>query len=162
MAQTPPFRNRPNLHIALSRTTGSPRRSSYVTPASSTATTPNGTPLATTAYSPFRSASLRPPTPYDRSANSTSRRGKVPLLDSHTRFRLRRMLSSRPLWLLVVLALLTFWWVQGGRRSRGIVRLDEKRLAMELASEGRTKGLQFFPATNPKIHVSRSSANQHH
>ena len=161
MAQTPPFRNRPNIHIALSRTTGSPRHSSYVTPASSTATTPNGTPLATTAYSPFRSASLRPPTSYDRSTESSLRREKYPYFNSHTRFRVKRMLCSRPLWLLMVLALLTFWWVQGGRRSRGIVRLDEKRLSKALASEGRTKGLQFFPATNPKIHVSRLRAGQH-
>lgn len=154
MAQTPPFRNRPNLHIALSRTTGSPRHASYVTPASSTATTPNGTPLATTAYSTFRSASLKPPTPYNGPISSTSKREKEPYASSYIRFRIKRVLGSRPLWLLILLALLTFWWLQAGRRSRGIVRLDERRLGKELSSERRTKDLQFFPATNPKIHVS--------
>lgn len=160
MAQTPPFRNRPKLHIALSRPTGSPRNFGYQTPASSAPTTPNGTPFATTAYSPFRSAGLKPPTPYEGTINFKSKRGKEHYMDSYTKFRLKRMFTSRPLWLLVILAMMTFWWFQGTSRNDNIVRLDEKRLSKDLSSDGRTKGLQFFPATNPKIHVSLDYANK--
>ena len=153
MAQTPPFRNRPKLHIALSHLTGSPRHPGYATPLSSGASTPNGTPLATTAYSPFRSAGLKPPTPYHASRHATPDREKGRYFDSYSWFRTKRMLSSRPLWFLFALLALTFWWVHGRTKASDVVQLNASRWEKEYSSEGRTKGLQFFPATNPKIHV---------
>lgn len=36
-----------------------------------------------------------------------------------------------------------------------LVRDGATKLSREFFSEERTRGLQFFPATNPKIHVSQ-------
>lgn len=154
MSQTPPFRPRPRLHIALSHLTGSPRHPGYATPYSSAASTPNGTPLATTAYSPFRSAGLKPPTPYHLSRQPTPEYEKGRYFESYTWYRAKRMLGSRPLWFLLALLALIGWWSSSRTRGADIVQLRANRWGKEHRSEGPTKDLQFFPATNPKIHVS--------
>ncbi len=153
MAQTPPFRNRPNLYIALPRLTGSPRHPAYATPISSGTSTPNGTPFATTAYSPFRSAGLNPPAPYHTSRDTTPDREKSRYFDGYSWFRTKRLLSSRPLWFLFALLVLSLWWFHRRLQAPDVVQWKAHHLGKQHASEGRTKKLQFFPATNPKIHV---------
>lgn len=48
-------------------------------------------------------------------------------------------------------------WVNGGRDEMDLVRLGASEFGLGFFPEERTQGLQFFPATNPKIHVWRSS-----
>ena len=160
MAQTPPFRNRPKLHIALSHFNGSPRPPGYATPMSSGASTPNATPFATTAYSPFRSAGLKAPTPYHISKNATPDREKNRYFRRYAWFRAKRMLSSRPVWFLLALLALMLCWFHGRNRALDGIQLNMNRLAKEHPSGGRTKNLQFIPATNPKIHVGWSLQTQ--
>lgn len=145
-----PFRNRPNLHLSLSQFSASPRVSSHATPL------PVGTPFATTTYSPFRSAGLKPPTPYRGPMHFTPRHERRRYYETYSWYRVKRMLKSKPLWLLLGLVVLILWWFHGGRDELNMVKLDANRLGRELFPEGRTKGLQFFPATNPKIHVRYS------
>jgi len=154
MAQTPPFRNRPNLHIALPHLTGSPRHLGYATPITSGTSTPNGTPFATTVYSPFRSAGLKAPTSHHTSRDTTPDREKSRYFDGYSWFRTKRMLSSRPMWFLFALLVLALWWFHRRVQSPDVVQLKAHRLGKQYAYEGRTKNLQFFPASNPKIHVS--------
>lgn len=68
-------------------------------------------------------------------------------------FRARRVLSSKIFWLVLFFGALTVWWRVGGADRLDIVKLSASELGRELFPEGRTKDLQFFPATNPKIHV---------
>ena len=162
MSRTPPFRSRPELHLAFTSLTGSPRHLNQDTPASSAFSSPFATPIsapfatpfATTAYSPFRSAGLKPPTPYGGPMHFTPRRGDRPSwFDNYTVYRIRRSLSSKPLWFLLVLSALTFWWFHGGSNELDLVKLSTSGLGRELFQDARTQDLQFFPATNPKIHV---------
>ena len=145
-----PFRNRPNLHLSLSQFSGSPRTSGHAAPL------PLSTALASTTYSPFRSAGLNPPTPYGRPMNFTPRHERRRYYETYSWYRFKRVLNSKPLWFLLSLVVLTFWWFHGGRDELNMVKLDANRLGEGLFAEGTTKNLQFFPASNPKIHVRRS------
>ena len=49
------------------------------------------------------------------------------------------------------------WWVNGGRDEMDVVRLGASEFGRGFFPEERTQGLQFFPATNPKIHVWQSA-----
>ena len=92
----------------------------------------------------------------------TPRRGDRPSrFDSYTAYRIRRFLSSRPMWLLLVLGVLAFWWFHGGSDELDLVKLSANGFRRELFQDARTQGLQFFPATNPKIHVSRILTPRH-
>ena len=162
MSRTPPFRSRPQLHLAFTNLTGSPRHPNQDTTASSALSTPSTTPFAapfptpfaTTAYSPFRSAGLKPPTPYGGPMHFTPRRGDRPSrFDNYTLYRIKRYLSSKPLLFLLVLGALTFWWSHGGSNELDLVKLRASGFGKELFQDARTQDLQFFPATNPKIHV---------
>ncbi len=162
MSRTPPFRSRPQLHLAFTNLNGSPRHPSHDTPGSSGFSTPSATPLtaafptpfATTAYSPFRSAGLKPPTPYGGPMDFTPRRGDRPrFFDNYRLYRIRRLLSSKPLWFLLVLSALAFWWFHGGINELDLVKISASGFGKELFQDARTQDLQFFPATNPKIHV---------
>lgn len=155
MAQTPPFRSRPKISLPIYRFTGSPRPSGYATPVSSGASTPNGTPFATTAYSPFRSAGLKPPNPYHTSRNASPDRERSSYFDSYSWFRTKRRLSSKPLWFFLALLGLLIWWSRGRWKTMDLVQLQTDHIGRDYIGEGPTKGLQFFPATNPKIHVGR-------
>ena len=84
----------------------------------------------------------------------TPRRGDRPSrFDSYTLYRIKRVLSSKPLWLLFVLGALTFWWFYGSINDLELVKLSASGFRGELFQDARTQDLQFFPATNPKIHV---------
>lgn len=152
MMQTPPFRSRPKLHLALtqSTSTGSP---GYPTQ-SGQAPGAILTPLAATAYSPFRSAGLKPPTPYGGPMHFMPRSPRKSRdCGNHVGFRFRRVLNSKIFWLALLFGALVVWWRRGGADKLDIVKLSASELGRELFPEGRTKDLQFFPATNPKIHV---------
>ncbi len=52
------------------------------------------------------------------------------------------------------------WWFNGGRDEMDLVRDGAAGLKREFFAEGRTRGMQFFPATNPKIHVRSKSTSR--
>ena len=88
----------------------------------------------------------------------TPRRGDRPSrFDNYTLYRIRRFLSSKPLLFLLVLGALTFWWSHGRSNELDLVKLSASGFGSELFQDARTQGLQFFPATNPKIHVRLAS-----
>ena len=157
MSQIPPFRQRPNLHLALTQLSGSPRHPSQLisgsTPVSSPVPTPGGTPFATTAYSPLRSAGLKIPTPYSSTPSFPARRFSISPHGDHLWFHVRRLLSSKPIWLTLLVAALTLWWFNGLSDEVDVVKLNAAGLGKELLQERRMQDYQFYPATNPKIHV---------
>jgi hypothetical protein len=148
--QTPPFRTRPKLHLTLTQSTGSPGNASQ--PAQPSGIIPM--PSNTTAYSPFRSAGLKPPTPYGGPTQFTPRSSRKFRDCRHNLcFCGRRVLNSKIFWLALLLGALALWWTGGGADQLDIVKLSASELGRELFPEVRTRDLQFFPATSPKIHV---------
>ena len=83
----------------------------------------------------------------------TPRNGGRRYMDSYSWYRIKRVLNSKPLWIMLALVALSLWWFHSGRDDLTMARLEAKRLGKDLFTEGITKDLQFFPATNPKIHV---------
>lgn len=65
----------------------------------------------------------------------------------------KRALNRKPVWFMIFLGLLMLWWLNGGRHEMDAMKMDAARLGRELLQDGITKDLQFFPASNPKIHV---------
>lgn len=152
MAQTPPLGGRSKLPVPLTQLTGSPGELSKSAKSFSAFSVPG----AKTNYSPFRFAGLQPPTTYVRSVQFVPRRApKSRDYGTYTKFRLGHILSSRPLWFFLLFGALMIWWFHGGRDEMDLVRDGATKLSREFFSEERTRGLQFFPATNPKIHVSQ-------
>ena len=157
MSQSTPFRQRPNLHLALRTFSGSPLQNdqprAFSTPVQSSLPTPTGTPLGTTAYSPFRSAGLKPPTPLHRSLSPKIRRQGRWNANTGRHFRIKRTLRSKPAWLLLTVFMLIFWWFNGGRQELDEVKLSASGLGRELLRGMRMQDFQFYPASNPKILV---------
>jgi hypothetical protein len=157
MSQPPPLRNRPNLHLGLTQLNGSPRHPSQSTPTRSPLSTPyptpNDTPFAKTAYSPFPSASLKPPNGFESPAPVPMRRWGRSFRSKVNWFRIKRIFSSKPLVLLLLVLALALWWFNGGSEDLDIVKLSASGLGKELMQERRMHDYQFYPATNPKIHV---------
>ena len=147
MSATPPFR-RPKLHLSLTPLLGSPQKTQFLAPL----TTPGNT-IGT--YSPFRSAGLKPPTRYGgpmRFAPKPSDSGRY---RKYTWFRIKRALFGRALWLSLIFVGLVWWWVNGGKELEK-VKLRASGIGREILGGpfGRdTRDMQFFPASNPKIHV---------
>lgn len=151
MTQTPPLGGRSKLPVPLTHLTGSPGEPSKSANSFSAFSVPG----PKTNYSPFRFAGLQPPTTYVRSMQYAPRRApKSRDYGTYTKLRLGHILSSRPLWFLLLFGALMMWWFHGGRDEMDLVRDGATKLSREFFSEERTRGLQFFPATNPKIHVS--------
>jgi len=153
MANTPPLRNRPNLHLSLKSLAGLPTSSWQSTPAT--------TPFNATTYSPFRSADLRTPAsqggaPQFLPRRSSSIRGRYGF------YKPRRLLSGRALLLGAVLFGLIYWWSNGGREDLEVAKLRSTSLKEELFAPDITKNLQFYPASNPKIHVRPLPMNTLH
>lgn len=142
---TPPFRNRPGLRLNITPGYGSPFASGHGSP--------NVTPFGLTTYSPFHSASLKPPTPYGGSPRILPKRVSGSSLD-YMWYRLRKLLASRAVWFLVVLSGLLFWWSKSGWYEIDSAMLRSAAIGQGLFHAGGTAELQFFPASNPKIHVS--------
>lgn len=155
MSQTSRFNHRPKLHLALPSLSSSPLNSVQNSPSGtpfSTPFAPPRTPFATTKYSPFRSAGLKPPTPYRAPVQFNTRRSKSSY-GNYTWFRIKRLLASKALWIVVALLSLVWWWSNGGREDLEAMKAKSSGLSIELLTSDITKDLQFFPASNPKIHV---------
>jgi hypothetical protein len=159
MTQQPPLRNRPNLHLALTQFNGSPRQQGPGTPLPSSCLStpypsPAGTPYGKTSYSPYSSGSLVPPTPslYGSSSSSAPGRNYASYGD-YNWFRVRRTFASKPVWLLLMIAALFVWWFNGGGEELDLMKLGASDLGKELLSERKMHNYQFYPASNPKIHV---------
>ena len=157
MSQPPPLRSRPNLHIALTQLNGSPRQPGHTSAATGSLSvpyqSPAGTPLAKTAYSPFRSAELKSPMPYGGQIPFPSVRSPRSSYANHRSFRIKRTLASKSTWLLLILLALTVWWLSGGSKKLDMARLGASDLGKKLLNEKRMRDYQFYPATNPNIHV---------
>lgn len=158
----PPLRNRPNLHLALTDLTGSPRQSAQSTPPPTSRfitpyPTPGDTPFARTAYSPYYSAGLKAPAIYETLESFTPRRTSRSCYRNYNGYRFNRLVSSKPVWLLLMVVALALWWFNGGSEEMSVVKLGVSGLGKEFLHERRMHDYQFFPATNPTIHVSHSS-----
>ena len=159
MSQKSPFNHRPKLHLAVTSLSGSPLNSVQNSPSGTPFLSPYAqpkTPFATPNYSPFRSAGLRPPTPYGGPVQFNPRRPKSSY-GSYTWFRVKRVLGSKAVWIVVTLLSLLWWWSNGGRGDleamKEAMKVKSSGMGMDLLNSDITKGLQFFPASNPKIHV---------
>ena len=157
MSQAPPLRSRPNLHLGLTKLTGSPRHPSQNTPPATPSfnpyPSPGDTPLAKTAYSPFSSAGLKAPHPYGSVHIISPRVRGRPWYRNYAWFRVRRVLASKPILLVFMLIALSVWWFNGGSGELDIVKRGTAGLGKEFLYERRMHNYQFYPATNPKIHV---------
>ena len=154
----PPLRTRPNLHLASTDLTGSPRQSVYSTPKLTTRfvtpyPTPGDTPSARTSYSLSHSAGLTEPAIYETPEPFASRRTSGSYYRDCTRYRIKRVFTRKSLWLLPMVLVLLFWWFYGSSREINVVKLKANSLGKGLVQERRMHDYQFFPATNPKIHV---------
>ena len=155
MAQTPPVRSRPNLQLKFKplRRTMSAQTTSQLTLLPS--------PFATTDYSPFRSAGLKPPTPYGGAVQFTPRLSKQQPQDRHSSrklVRIKRYLFSRALVCVLFIVGLLYWWGKGWKKDLDIVMVGANELGMgnQLFEFEVTKDLRFISAANSKIHVSCS------
>ena len=157
MSQAPPLRSRPNLHLGLTKLTGSPRHPNQSTPPATPFfnpyPSPGDTPLAKTAYSPFPSAGLKAPYPYGSGDIITPRARGRPWYHNYAWFRVRRVLASKPILLVFMLIALSLWWFNGGSGELDTVKRGTAGLGKEFLYERRMHNYQFYPATNPKIHV---------
>ena len=165
MSRIPPFRQRPNLHLALTPLTGSPRQYSSSTPTSRSETplpTPTGTPLANTSYSPFASNGHKPlrahsftdANSYGTAMSFKPRPRELPFYSKYKWLQLRQILNSKVIWLLLMGVALLLWWFNGGSRKLDVVKLNAAGLGKEFLEGMKMQEYQFYPASNPKIHVS--------
>lgn len=164
MSYPPPLRNRPNLHLALTQFDGSPRRQGPGMPLASSSLctpyhSPTGTPYGRTAYSPFRSASLKPPTPLlcGSPSSFTPRRGVYGRYGRYSWLRIKRAFASKPILILLMVAGLTIWWFNGGSKELDVVKLGASGFGKAIMNERKMHEYQFYPASNPKIHVGHFS-----
>ena len=156
----PPIRNRPNLHLALTDLTGSPRQPAQATPPPTSRfitpyPTPADTPCAKTAYSPYYSTGLEAPAVHETSEPFTPRRTIKPYYRNYNGYRFKRLFANKPVWLLLLIFSLALWWFNVGSEEIHVVKLGVISLGKEILHERRTHDYQFYPAANPKIHVSR-------
>ncbi|KAI4139823.1 MAG: hypothetical protein LQ341_004071 [Variospora aurantia] len=157
MASHRPFRTRPNLHLALTQQTGSPRNPNATTSTSSRFSspfsTPTTTPLATTSYTPSASAKFAAPSPYVPPMHFTPRqRHKYRHYGRAAWFKAKRILSNRTSWLLLTAILIVLWWVNGGREGFDTVKHGAAGLGRDIFRDGVVQNMQFFPPSNSKIH----------
>lgn len=124
-----------------------------VSPNPSTPGSPNRTPLGAATYFPFRSAGLKPPAAERHRAWSNPPRHFSSPHRSWTRFRLTRVLHSRSVLLLALLATAFWCWSNGRRHDVEGFDVESSNMRNELVAPEVTKNLQFYPASNAKIHV---------
>ena len=160
MSQAPPLRSRPNLHLGLTKLTGSPRHPNQSTPPATSFynpyPSPGDIPFAKTAYSPFSSGGLKAPHPYGSGDIITPKDRRRYWYGNCAWSRIRRVLASKPIVLVCMLVALSFWWFNGGSEELDIVKHETAGLGKEFLRERRMHNYQFYPATNPKIHVGLS------
>ncbi|MCJ1476096.1 hypothetical protein MMC13_004761 [Lambiella insularis] len=156
MAQaSTPSRLRPDFHLSFTPLVGTPNQFYQTTPGSTPFLTPRHTSFATN-YSPFRSAGLKPPTPYGGSVQFIPRpkQKQSHTLNTYKCIRLAPLFSGRLLLLLLVIIGSLWWWRAGLTSELELVRVgvSEFGLGNQLFEIEATKDLKFFPAANPKIH----------
>lgn len=144
MAHASPCRNRPNLHLSLKLVAGLPM--------SSLQSTPGTTPFSTTTHSPFRSAGPSTPASQRGPTQFVPRRSSS-LFGRYGACKPRRLLGARAFLLGAVIFALIYWWSNGGREDLEVAKLRTSSMKAELFAPEITKNLQFYPASNPKIHV---------
>ena len=101
-----------------------------------------------------RTFSIAPLTPYAEKQAKVFQREppSSPLMSSYAWWRLKR-LAARPLpWAIIIVIGLITWWSAGA--STDFDSEDVQSRLRELFPPEFTKDLQFFPASNHKIHVS--------
>ena len=125
--------------------------------------TPIGTPLATPyqsqrssaipmpsvsmTYSPFHTATFSRPSPLYPVNGLSS-------VSGYTGYKIRRVLASRLIWVLICCFGVLFWWSHGDEQEFDIARSRTGFLHERVFKQDLKDNLQFFPANNPKIHVS--------
>ena len=71
--------------------------------------------------------------------------------------RARMLLAKKVVWVLAVILGLLFWWSKGNLHDFDPATLRQTRIGQGLFNPRLPPGLQFFPASNPKIHVGLSN-----
>lgn len=153
MADTPPFRNRPNLHLSLTSLAGLSMSSSQ--------SSPGTTPFNTTTHSPVHPVDLKIPAPQAGTPWFVPWRSSA-IYSRYGPSRPRRLFSGRALLLGAVIFGLIYWWSSGGQENFEVAKLRSSSLRQELFAPEITRDLQFNPASNPKIHVRPSPFNTSH
>src|SRR5579862_9052348 len=149
---TPPPRTRPDLYLTLPPLSPSlESSSSYNGSPASTSFAPFGA----TNYSPFRSVGLRPPSPFGSPALFPPRRRQT---RGYIWCRIRRCFNSKILWFTATFFGLLLWWGNGGKDGWHKIRDSPSGFGIAVFGSEIIKDLQFFPASNPKIHVSNSGS----
>lgn len=162
MASHRPFRKRPNLHLALTQQTGSPRNPNP-TPSissrfSSPYSTPTAIPLATTNYSPSESAKFKAPSPYGVPGHFTPRqRHKYRRYGRAAWLNAKRISTMRTTWFFIVVFLTLLWWINGGSEEFDAVKSGAAGLGRGILHDGVMENMQFFPPSHPRIHVCTMS-----
>ena len=167
MSSAPPFRQRPDLNLDPTLLTGSPRRHGSSTPTSRAETLiPNltGTPLAMNPYSPFTpitpanlkffKANSSPQAQYHETTTRYKPPSREPpFIRMWNRLQIRHLLNSKPIWLILMGLALVMWWFKGGGQKLDMAKLSASGLGKEFMQGRRMQDYQFYPASNPKIHV---------
>ena len=68
--------------------------------------------------------------------------------------RVSHLLTKRSLWLPVFVIALIWWWNQTSRVDLQSTSAGPDTFPKGIFVPDITRGMQFFPASNPKIHVS--------
>ena len=63
------------------------------------------------------------------------------------------MLGSKSTWLFLMAVALMLWWFNGLSEGMDGVKISAAELGKGFLQERQMQDYQFFPATNPKIHV---------
>ena len=155
MNETPTFRpnTRPELRIALSHLNGSPRALGYSTPMSSGASTPYLTPFPRSVYSPLQSIVAKSQDNQFEPGRRRSKRNKLLGYSSHVLSRIRRLLRFKIIWLVIVCLTFSTWLLQGDHKNFEGLKEEAVDLRRDLLLAGQTRHMQFYPASNPLIHV---------
>jgi hypothetical protein len=148
MSRTPTYHRRQTFHLPLSNLDNPLTSGQKNTQPNS----PFGAP-----YSPYRSAELKPPTPYGGPMRFAPR-GSYWRAAKATAGKLQYLLSKRPFWFVIVFLGLLWWWGNGGKEDLELVKVKSAGIKNELFAPQLTRGFQFYPASNPKIHVRNAAA----
>lgn len=72
---------------------------------------------------------------------------------------MRQVLGSKLIWLLLMGIALLLWWFNGGIHKLDVVKMSATGLGKEFLAGMKMQEYQFYPASNPKIHVGTSNLN---